>query len=71
VKLFVIGRRSRSGAAAPICSRAAVPALEAHSAAERVCAFARTGPSGPCVTLVPRLLAARGVADPVGPDYWE
>jgi (1->4)-alpha-D-glucan 1-alpha-D-glucosylmutase len=38
--------------------------------AEHACAFARTGPGGPAVTVVPRLLAARGIAEPVGADYW-
>ena len=37
---------------------------------EHVCAFARTGPGGPTLTVVPRLLAARGVAEPVGESYW-
>jgi (1->4)-alpha-D-glucan 1-alpha-D-glucosylmutase len=73
VKLFVIRqalavRRRR----ADLFARGEYRPLEAHgSGAERVCAFARTGPGGPTVTLVPRLLAARGIADPVGPDYWE
>ena len=38
--------------------------------AEHVCAFARTGPGGPAVTVAPRLLAARGVKDPIGEEYW-
>jgi (1->4)-alpha-D-glucan 1-alpha-D-glucosylmutase len=39
--------------------------------AEHVCAFARTGPGGPAVTVVPRLLAARGIVDAVGAAYWD
>jgi (1->4)-alpha-D-glucan 1-alpha-D-glucosylmutase len=39
--------------------------------AEHICAFARTGPGGPVLTIVPRLLAARGVMPVTGPDYWE
>jgi maltooligosyltrehalose synthase len=35
-----------------------------------VCAFARTGPGGPTLTVVPRQLAARGIPEPVGLDYW-
>ena len=38
--------------------------------AEHVCAFARTGPGGPTVTIVPRLLAPRANAEPVGGEYW-
>ena len=73
VKLFVIRqalavRRRR----ADLFARGEYRPLEVHgTGAERVCAFARTGPGGPTVTLVPRLLAARGIADPVGADYWD
>jgi (1->4)-alpha-D-glucan 1-alpha-D-glucosylmutase len=39
--------------------------------AEHICAFARTGPGGPTLTVVPRVLARRGVREPVGLSYWE
>ena len=40
--------------------------------AEHVCAFARVGEGGAALTVVPRLLARRGVeAPPLGPEYWE
>jgi (1->4)-alpha-D-glucan 1-alpha-D-glucosylmutase len=38
--------------------------------ADHICAFARTGPGGPTLTVVPRLLAARGVTEPIGAAYW-
>jgi (1->4)-alpha-D-glucan 1-alpha-D-glucosylmutase len=46
--------------------------LEARGVwAEHVCAFARTGGEGAAVTVIPRLLARRGVdALPLGPEYW-
>jgi (1->4)-alpha-D-glucan 1-alpha-D-glucosylmutase len=46
--------------------------LEARGAwAEHTCAFARTGGEGVAVTIIPRLLARRGVdALPLGPEYW-
>jgi (1->4)-alpha-D-glucan 1-alpha-D-glucosylmutase len=73
VKLFVIRqalavRRRR----ADVFARGEYRPLEARGCgAEQLCAFARTGPGGPTVTIVPRLLAARGVADAVGEAYWE
>src|ERR1044071_9162683 len=46
-------------------------ALESHGVhGDHICAFARTGPRGPTVTIVPRLLAARGVTEPLGEAYW-
>jgi (1->4)-alpha-D-glucan 1-alpha-D-glucosylmutase len=39
--------------------------------AEHVCAFARVAGAAAAVTVVPRLLARRGVDDPpLGADYW-
>ena len=72
VKLFVIyqalGVRRRR---AELFARGDYRPLAVHGAsAEHVFAFARTGPGGPTVTIVPRLLAARGAADPVGEAYW-
>ena len=72
VKLFVIRQalavRRRL---ADLFGRGDYRALEVLGAgAEHVCAFARTGPGGPAVTVVPRLLAARGVTEPVGKEYW-
>ncbi len=73
VKLFVIrqalaARRRR----AELFVRGDYRALDVRGTwAEHVCAFARTGPGGPALTVVPRLLAARGITEPVGPDYWE
>jgi len=48
-------------------------ALEARGPlAEHLCAFARVGADGPALTVVPRLLARRGVeAPPLGPEYWQ
>jgi (1->4)-alpha-D-glucan 1-alpha-D-glucosylmutase len=73
VKLFVI----RQGLAvrrrhAELFARGDYRPLEAAGAcADNVCAFARTGPGGPAVTLVPRLLASRGAAEPLGDACWE
>jgi (1->4)-alpha-D-glucan 1-alpha-D-glucosylmutase len=73
VKLFVIRqalavRRRR----AELFARGDYRPLDAHGeGAERVCAFARTGPGGPTITLVPRLLAGRGHAEPVGLGCWQ
>jgi (1->4)-alpha-D-glucan 1-alpha-D-glucosylmutase len=39
--------------------------------ADHVLAFTRTGPGGPTLIVVPRLLAARGITEPVGDAYWE
>jgi (1->4)-alpha-D-glucan 1-alpha-D-glucosylmutase len=40
--------------------------------AEHLCAFARGGEGGAALTVVPRLLARRGVeAAPLGPEYWQ
>jgi len=46
--------------------------LEARGTlAEHLCAFARVGPHGAAITVVPRLLARRGSdAPPLGPEYW-
>jgi (1->4)-alpha-D-glucan 1-alpha-D-glucosylmutase len=46
--------------------------LEARGAwAEHVCAFARIGGDATALTIIPRLLARRGVdALPLGPEYW-
>jgi (1->4)-alpha-D-glucan 1-alpha-D-glucosylmutase len=73
VKLFVIRQalavRRRH---AELFARGDYRPLEVQgSRAEHICAFARTGPGGPTLTVVPRLLAARGVIDPVGTEYWE
>jgi (1->4)-alpha-D-glucan 1-alpha-D-glucosylmutase len=39
--------------------------------ADHVCAFARIGDGGVALTIVPRLLARRGLETaPVGPEYW-
>jgi len=48
-------------------------ALEARGAlAEHLCAFARVGADGAALTVVPRLLARRGLeAPPLGREYWE
>jgi (1->4)-alpha-D-glucan 1-alpha-D-glucosylmutase len=72
VKLYVIrqalGVRRRR---AELFARGEYRPLEVHGAwADHVCAFARTGPGGPTVTIVPRLLAARGVVEPLGAEYW-
>ena len=72
IKLFVIHRalavRRRH---ADLFARGDYRPLETRGpGADHVCAFARTGPGGPTVTVVPRLLAARGVAEPVGDEYW-
>ena len=73
VKLFVI----HEGLAVRRAHRALFEAgayrpLEARGVwAEHVCAFARTGGEGAVVTVIPRLLARRGVdALPLGPEYW-
>ena len=72
VKLFVIRqalavRRRR----AELFARGDYRPLEVSGAhADHLCAFARTGPGGPALTIVPRLLAARGVARPLGDAYW-
>jgi (1->4)-alpha-D-glucan 1-alpha-D-glucosylmutase len=72
-KLFVI----HTGLAVRRAHRALFEAgayrpLEARGAwAEHVCAYARTGGEGAAVTVIPRLLARRGVdALPLGPEYW-
>jgi maltooligosyltrehalose synthase len=73
VKLFVI----HEGLAVRRAHRALFEAgayrpLDAHGAwAEHVCAFARVGGDTAAITVVPRLLARRGVeALPLGPEYW-
>ncbi|HYE90770.1 MAG TPA: malto-oligosyltrehalose synthase, partial [Terriglobales bacterium] len=73
VKLFVIRQalavRRRH---ADLFARGDYRPLDVQGAyAEHVCAFARTGPGGPTITVVPRLLAARGVAAPLGDEYWQ
>ena len=71
VKMFVIRqalavRRRR----AELFARGDYRPLEARGAlSDHVCAFARSGPGGPAVTVVPRILAARGVSNPVG-AFW-
>src|SRR3989449_6244018 len=72
VKLFVIRQalavRHRR---AELFARGDYRPLDVSGAgAEHICAFARTGPGGPTVTIVPRVLAARGVPQPVGEAYW-
>jgi (1->4)-alpha-D-glucan 1-alpha-D-glucosylmutase len=73
VKLFVIHaglavRRAHralfeGGAYRPLDSRGAW--------SEHVCAFARTAGDAAAVTIIPRLMARRGVdALPLGPEYW-
>jgi (1->4)-alpha-D-glucan 1-alpha-D-glucosylmutase len=73
VKLFVIHtglavRRAHralfeGGAYRPLDSRGAW--------SEHVCAFARTAGDAAAMTIIPRLLARRGVdALPLGPEYW-
>jgi len=72
VKPFVIrqalaGRRRH----AELFARGDYRPLEVRGTyAEHVCAFARTGPGGPTVTVVPRLIAARANVEPVGGEYW-
>ena len=72
VKLFVIRqalavRRRR----AELFARGDYRPLDVYGTwADHICAFARTGPGGPAVTIVPRLLAARGVTQPIGDAYW-
>jgi (1->4)-alpha-D-glucan 1-alpha-D-glucosylmutase len=73
VKLFVIRealavRRAHRA----LFGRGAYRPLEARGArAESVCAFARTLADAAVVTVVPRLVARRGVdALPLGPEYW-
>jgi (1->4)-alpha-D-glucan 1-alpha-D-glucosylmutase len=73
VKLFVIrqalGVRHRR---AELFTRGEYRPLDVEGArAEHVCAFARTGPGGPVLTVVPRLLAARGVVPATGTEYWD
>jgi (1->4)-alpha-D-glucan 1-alpha-D-glucosylmutase len=73
VKLFVMRqalavRRRR----AELFARGEYRPLDVRGArAEHICAFARTGPGGPVLTVVPRLLASRGVVKVMGPAYWE
>jgi (1->4)-alpha-D-glucan 1-alpha-D-glucosylmutase len=73
VKLYVIhaGLRFRRARRALFEAGAYLP-LEARGAwAEHVCAFARVSDAGVVVTVIPRLLARRGVdALPLGPEYW-
>ena len=73
VKLFVIheGLRVRRARRALFEAGAYQP-LEARGAwAEHVCAFARVAGDGVAVTIIPRLLARRGIdALPLGPEYW-
>ena len=73
VKLFVI----HEGLAVRRAHRALFEAgayrpLDARGAwNEHVCAFARTASDAAAVTIIPRLLARRGVdALPLGPEYW-
>jgi (1->4)-alpha-D-glucan 1-alpha-D-glucosylmutase len=73
IKLFVI----RQGLAcrrahADLFRQGAYQALEVEGPlGEHVCAFARLGHTGAVVTVVPRLLARRGVEEaPLGPEYW-
>jgi (1->4)-alpha-D-glucan 1-alpha-D-glucosylmutase len=73
VKLFVI----HQGLAVRRAHRALFEAgayrpLDARGAwAEHACAFARTGADASAVTIIPRLLARRGLdALPLGPEYW-
>jgi (1->4)-alpha-D-glucan 1-alpha-D-glucosylmutase len=73
VKLFVIrqalGVRRRR---AELFARGEYRPIDVEGArAEHVCAFARTGPGGPVLTVVPRLLAARGVVPVTGAEYWD
>jgi (1->4)-alpha-D-glucan 1-alpha-D-glucosylmutase len=73
VKLFVIhGGLAFRRAHRALFETGAYRPLEAHGAwAEHVCAFARTGGDEAAVTIIPRLLARRGVdALPLGPEYW-
>ncbi|HEV8584764.1 MAG TPA: malto-oligosyltrehalose synthase [Methylomirabilota bacterium] len=74
VKLFLIRealgfRRARSALFAGGDYRP----LEARGPlAEHGCAFARVGEGGAALTVVPRLLARRGLeTPPLGPEYWE
>ena len=71
VKLFVIRQALAVRRRHPeLFARGDYRPLETRGAlAEHVCAFARTGPGGPTLTAVPRILAARGVANPVG-EFW-
>jgi len=74
VKLYLIRealalRRSRPA----LFAGGGYRALEARGPlAEHLCAFARAGADGAALTVVPRLLARRGVeAPPLGPEYWQ
>jgi (1->4)-alpha-D-glucan 1-alpha-D-glucosylmutase len=72
-KLFVVheGLRARRARRALFESGAYEP-LEARGAwAEHLCAFARVHGDAAALTVIPRLLARRGVdALPLGPEYW-
>ena len=80
VKLFVIRQtlavRRRRG---DLFARGEYRPIEVQGThAEHVLAFARTAPGGAgrtaprgaALTVVPRLVAARGISEPVGADYW-
>ena len=73
VKLFVIRqalavRRRRS----ELFARGDYRPLDVQGTrADHICAFARTGPGGPVLTVIPRLLASRGIVQVTGTEYWE
>src|SRR5438876_6483411 len=74
VKLYIIREALALRRARPTLIAAGdYRALEARGAlAEHLCAFARVGPDGAALTVVPRLLARRGLeAPPLGREYWE
>ena len=73
VKMYVIRqalafRRANAG----LFARGRYRPLEIRGPfADHVCAFARVGKEGAAITVVPRLLARRGIEGaPVGPEYW-
>ena len=74
VKLYIIREALALRRARPTLIAAGdYRALEARGAlAEHLCAFARVGADGAALTVVPRLLARRGLeAPPLGREYWE
>jgi len=73
VKLFVIheGLRVRHARRALFETGAYQPLEARGPAAEHICAFARADGGAAALTVIPRLLARRGLdALPLGPEYW-
>jgi (1->4)-alpha-D-glucan 1-alpha-D-glucosylmutase len=74
VKLYLIREALAFRRARPaLFSGGEYRALETRGAlAEHLCAFARAADGAAAVTVVPRLLARRGVeSPPLGPEYWQ